>query len=155
MCLIEHLWFLVTSLLMETIRESTKVGSPPAMLVWKFACSCLCRPFPLYMLIFEIVYQPMCIQTLVRQRRLCGGICVWMGVYVCLGSFSITAGWQTVSGLPGKWCFHLWHSLLFSLVLSITLYRCPLLLPLTSMRINTDTPLCPQHPDLGLSCGGR
>lgn len=27
---------------------------------------------------------------------------------VCL-SFSILAGWQAVSELPGKWCFHLWH----------------------------------------------
>lgn len=61
MCLVEHLQFLVTLLMIETIRESTEVGSLPAMLTWKFVCSCLCGPFPLYMLICEIVYQPMCI----------------------------------------------------------------------------------------------
>lgn len=146
MCLIEHCWLLVTSLLMETVGESTEVGSQPAMLVWEFVCWCLCGPFPLYMLICEIVYTLACVYPNICETEcVCAAPCA-DALFVC--PFLSRLGWHTVPQSS-------------SLSLLPSLYCCPLVFPVTWLRCDTYSPLTPilhlsstyppLHPDVGPS----
>lgn len=128
MCLIEHCWLLVTSLLMETVGESTEVGSQPAMLVWEFVCWCLCGPFPLYMLICEIVYTLACVYPNICETEcVCAAPCA-DALFVC--PFLSRLGWHTVPQSS-------------SLSLLPSLYCCPLVFPVTWLRCDTYSPLTP------------